>query len=97
MLPFCQYCNPLKHFKYVNVRTNPLNWRENIKMGLSMSLVVVTLELTIMAPRAKKANLDESDTHQLRLANVEGKGLGYYDKDSRLIMTSAVSLKLIGT
>ena len=81
----------------MNVRINPLNWRENIKLVLSMSLVVVSLELTIMAPRAKKANLDESEIHQLRLANVEGKGLGYYDKDSRLIMISAVSLKLIGT
>ena len=97
MLPFCQYCNPLRRFNHENVRINPLNWRENTKLGLSMSLVVVSLELTIMAPRAKKANLDESDIHQLRLANVEGKGLGYYDKNSRLIMTSAVSLKLIGT
>ena len=50
-----------------------------------------------MAPRAKRTNLDESDVHQLRLANVDGRGLGYYDHESRLIMASSVSLKLIGT
>ena len=37
------------------------------------------------------------EVQQLRLANVPGKGLGYYDKDARLIMASSVSLKLIGT
>ena len=50
-----------------------------------------------MAPRAKRTNLDESDVHQLRLANVDGRGLGYYDRESRLVMASSVSLKLIGT
>ena len=50
-----------------------------------------------MAPRTKKQDHDVSDIHQLRLANVEGRGLGFYDKDSHLTMASAVSLKLIGT
>ena len=51
-----------------------------------------------MAPRANRdPDHDPTEVHQLRLSNVEGKGLGYYDKDSRLIMVSAVSLKLIGT
>ena len=46
-----------------------------------------------MAPRAN----DSVDVQQLRLANVPDKGLGYYDKDSRLVIVSSVSLKLIGT
>jgi hypothetical protein len=50
-----------------------------------------------MAPRTKKQDHDVSDIHQLRLANVEGRGLGFYDRDSHLTMASAVSLKLIGT
>ena len=50
-----------------------------------------------MVPQTKKQDHDESDIHQLRLANVEGRGLGFYDRDSRLTMASAVSLKLIGT
>ena len=51
-----------------------------------------------MAPRKPKDHdLDPVEVHQLWLSNVEGSGLGYYDKDSRLMMVSAVSLKLIGT
>ena len=46
-----------------------------------------------MAPRAN----DSVDVQQLRLVNVPDKGLGYYDKDSRLVIVSSVSLKLIGT
>ena len=46
-----------------------------------------------MAPRAD----DSVEIQQLRLANVPGRGLGYYDKDSRLVMVSNVSLKLLGT
>ena len=47
-----------------------------------------------MAPRARN---NEPDIQQLRLANVPDKGLGYYDKESRLVMVSNVSLKLLGT
>lgn len=52
-----------------------------------------------MAPRVRKNREEdpENDIHQLRLSNVEGKGLGYYDKDSQLILVSKVSLKLIGS
>ena len=50
-----------------------------------------------MAPQTKKQDHDESDIHQLRLVNVEGRGLGFYDRDSRLTMACAISLKLIGT
>ena len=48
---------------------------------------------SIMAPRAN----DTADIQQLRIANVPGKGLGYYDKDSRLVIVASVSLKLLGT
>ena len=37
------------------------------------------------------------DVQQLRLANVPGKGLGHYDKESRLVIVSFVSLKLLGS
>jgi hypothetical protein len=50
-----------------------------------------------MAPRQNRNNDDPPEFEHLRLSNVSGKGLGYYDKDSRLIMASSVSLKLIGT
>ena len=46
-----------------------------------------------MAPRAN----DTTEILQLRLANVPGRGLGYYDKDSKLVVVSSVSLKLLGT
>ena len=45
-----------------------------------------------MAPRAD----DSSEFQLLRLANVQGRGLGFYDKDLRLVMVSSVSLKLLG-
>ena len=47
-----------------------------------------------MAPKSSETLVE---ANLQRLANVEGQGLGYYDKESRLIMVSAVSLKLIGT
>ena len=47
-----------------------------------------------MSPRAITSDVD---VHQLRLANVPEKGLGYYNKKSRVVIVSSVSLKLLGT
>ena len=50
-----------------------------------------------MAPRRKDEDLNGSNGHHFRLDNIQGQGLGYYDRDNRLIMCSSVSLRLLGT
>lgn len=46
-----------------------------------------------MAPAAN----DSLDIQQLRLGHVPEKGLGYYDRENRLVMATSVSLKLLGS
>ena len=56
--------------------------------------LLCSVNICEMSPRAIRSDVD---VHQLRLANVPEKGLGYYDKESRLVIVSSVSLKLLGT
>lgn len=56
--------------------------------------LLCSVNICRMSPRARKSDVD---VQQLRLANVPEKGLGYYDMESRLVIVSSVSLKLLGT
>jgi hypothetical protein len=47
-----------------------------------------------MAPRAERP--DET-LREIAISNVPNRGLGYYDRNSKLILVSDVNLKLIGT
>lgn len=47
-----------------------------------------------MAPRVR---LDDPSIRDVHLSNVPGKGLGYYDRDGKLVMVADVSLQLLGT
>ena len=49
-----------------------------------------------MAPRADRSEEDPSH-REIVLANVPGRGLGYYDKNSKLVMVTEVNLQLVGT
>ena len=48
-----------------------------------------------MAPRADKSGGESLG--EIVLANVPGRGLGYYDKNSKLVLVSEVNLQLVGT
>ena len=48
-----------------------------------------------MAPRADKSGGESLG--EIVLANVPGRGLGYYDKNAKLVMVSEVNLQLVGT
>ena len=61
-------------------------------MSQSVELLC-SVNICEMSPRAIRSDVD---VHQLWLANVPEKGLGYYDKESRLVIVSSVSLKLLG-
>ena len=61
-------------------------------MSQSVELLC-SVNICEMSPRAIRSDVD---VHQLRLANVPEKGLGYYDKESRLVIISSVSLKPLG-
>ena len=51
-----------------------------------------------MAPRRKTRETEEEDARDTpKIVNVAGKGLGYYDKNTRLVQVSDVGLKLAGT
>ena len=61
-------------------------------MSQSVELLC-SVNICEMSPRAIRSDVD---VHQLRLANVPEKGLGYYDKEFRLVIVSSVSLKPLG-
>ena len=46
-----------------------------------------------MAPRVDR----DDDLREIALANVPNRGLGYYDKNSKLVLVTDVNLQLIGT
>ena len=48
-----------------------------------------------MAPRTNSD--DPPELREIVLANVPNKGLGYYDRESKLVMVSDVNLQLVGT
>ena len=47
-----------------------------------------------MAPRANKS---DDDLREIAISNVPNQGLGYYDRNSKLVLVSDVNLQLIGT
>ena len=47
----------------------------------------------VMAPRVEK----DDDLREIALANVPNCGLGYYDKNSKLVLVTDVNLQPIGT
>ena len=47
-----------------------------------------------MAPRA--TGRDE-EIREIAISNVPNRGLGYYDRNSKLVLVSDVNLQLIGT
>ena len=61
-------------------------------MSKSVELLC-SVNICEMSPRAIRSDVD---VHQLWLANVPEKGLGYYDKEPRLVIVSSVSLKPLG-
>ena len=50
-----------------------------------------------MAPRSDRTDGEPPDLREIVLSNVPKKGLGYYDRTSKLVMVSDVNLQLIGT
>ena len=46
-----------------------------------------------MAPRVDR----DDDIREIALANVPNRGLGNYDKNSKLVLVTDVNLQLIGT
>ena len=61
-------------------------------MSQSVELLC-SVNICEMSPRAIRSDVD---VHQHWLANVHEKGLGYYDKESRLVIACSVSLKPLG-
>ena len=47
-----------------------------------------------MAPRD---NGDDGELREIVLSNVLNKGLGYYDRNSKLMVVSDVNMQLLGT
>ena len=47
-----------------------------------------------MAPRA---NEDPPELREIELANVPNQGLGYHDKNNKIVLVSDVNLQLVGT
>ena len=50
-----------------------------------------------MAPRSNRADGDPPELRKIILSNIPDQGLGYYDKNSKLVRVSDVNLQLIGT
>ena len=49
-----------------------------------------------MAPRYERTDGDPT-LREILLSNVPSQGLGYYDKNAKLVLVSDVNLQLIGT
>ena len=50
-----------------------------------------------MAPRSDRADGEPPELREIILSNIPDQGLGYYDKNSKLVRVSDVNLQLIGT
>ena len=56
---------------------------------------LVSIHLVDMAPRIRQD--DPPEIREIALGNVPGQGLGYKDKDGKIVMVADVNLQLIGT
>jgi hypothetical protein len=68
-----------------------------ILLSFIISMIILK-QLMIMAPRRKNRETEEDDARDTpKIVNIGGKGLGYYDKNTKLVQVSDVGLKLVGS